>query len=57
VIEVRDGRLREIRFRPFPKLISGLEAGWLGRWRHGRRPGKPAGRISINRVSAPIFSR
>lgn len=34
VIVVREGRLREIRFRPWPKVISIPEIGWLGSWRH-----------------------
>ncbi|NQT40504.1 MAG: hypothetical protein HQ581_23630 [Planctomycetes bacterium] len=39
VIEVVDGRLRRIRLRPFPKLISAPEVLLLGRWIHRRRRG------------------
>jgi hypothetical protein len=38
VIEIRGGRLGAIHLRPWPKLISALEADWLGRY-HKRRPG------------------
>src|SRR5438270_13446375 len=38
VIEVVDGRLRRIRLRPLPKLISLLGVRWDAWWR-GRRAG------------------
>ncbi len=39
VIEMVDGRLRQIRLRPFPKLISAPEVLLLGRWIHRKRRG------------------
>jgi len=39
VIETRGGRLWAIHLRPFPKIISGLEADWLARRYHDGRPG------------------
>jgi hypothetical protein len=39
VIEIVDGRLRRVRLRPFPKLVSVLGV-WLDEWLcHGRRQG------------------
>ena len=37
VIEVVDETFRRIRFRPWPKMISSVEANWLGGWRHQNR--------------------
>ncbi len=39
VIETREGRLWAIHLRAWPKVISALEADWLGRRYHDRRPG------------------
>ncbi len=32
IIEVNRGRFTSIRFRPWPKLISAIEAQWAGGW-------------------------
>ncbi|MCH8342934.1 MAG: hypothetical protein IH983_02995 [Planctomycetes bacterium] len=40
VIEVRDGRFLQIRMRPFPKFISGLEILIQRRWRRRREQGE-----------------
>ena len=37
VIEILDGQLKAIHFRPWPKVISVTEAKWLGGWQHKRR--------------------
>jgi hypothetical protein len=37
VIEVNAGQFTAIHFRPWPKIISTIEASWLGGWQHGRR--------------------
>ena len=37
VIEVVDSQLTGIHFRPFPKIISTVEAQWLGGWQHRRK--------------------
>jgi len=39
VIEVRDGRLRRVRLRPFPKIVSLPEIMLLGEQYHRRRAG------------------
>jgi len=39
VIEVERARLRHVRLRPAPKIISIPEALWLGRWFHERMRG------------------
>ena len=39
VIEMRDGRFNKITLRPFPKLISEIEARWIGRWVHRNTEG------------------
>ncbi len=36
MIEVENGRLQAIHFRPWPKLISAVEAAWIGGWKHKR---------------------
>ncbi len=36
VIEVTEGRFEAIHLRPWPKIISVVEANWLGGWQHGR---------------------
>lgn len=36
MIEVIEGRLQAIHFRPWPKLISAVEAAWIGGWKHKR---------------------
>ena len=39
VIEVCDGRLRHIRLRPFPKIVSAPGIMLFGGWYHRRWPG------------------
>lgn len=39
VIEIRAGRLWAIHLRRWPKMVSVLDAEWLGRRVHQRRPG------------------
>lgn len=39
VIEVVDGRFRQIRLRPWPTILVGPEVLGLGRWMHQRRAG------------------
>lgn len=39
VIEARDGKLRRILFRPFPKIASVPEVSLLGGWYHNLVPG------------------
>ena len=39
VIEVANGRLVAIHLRPWPKIVSALEAEWRGRRWHARKPG------------------
>ena len=39
VIEIRDRQLWAIHLRRWPKIISALEADWLGRRYHETRPG------------------
>ena len=39
VIEIVDGRLARIVFRPFPKWVSLWESLYWGEWRHQRKPG------------------
>ncbi len=34
MIQVSDGKLDFVQLRPWPKLISSMEASWLGGWRH-----------------------
>jgi hypothetical protein len=36
MIEVEDGQLLAIHLRPWPKLISAVEATWIGGWKHKR---------------------
>ncbi len=36
VIEIRNGQLHAIHFRPWPKIISTIEVYWLGNWTHRR---------------------
>ncbi len=38
MIESSAGEFRFVQLRPWPKLISGIEAMWLGGWSHGRNP-------------------
>jgi hypothetical protein len=40
VIETVDGRLRRVVFRPYPKVITALGSGVVGRWSHRFRSGK-----------------
>jgi hypothetical protein len=47
VIEVGQGELKQIRFRPWPKLISAWEVTWLGNWNH-QRGGDPCLRLYFN---------
>lgn len=39
VIEMADGQLQAIHFRPFAKRVSRLQSRLWGRWVHARRPG------------------
>ena len=39
LIEVFDGRLKQVCLRPWPKIGSLAEARCWGRWLHERRPG------------------
>ena len=39
VIEVCDGRLRQIRLRPFPKIVSAIGIMLFGVWYHRKWPG------------------
>jgi hypothetical protein len=39
VIEVANGRFREVRLRPWPKIASGPEILLLGQWQHRVRGG------------------
>jgi len=39
VIEVIDGQLHKVRFRPWPKILVGPEVLWFGQWLHDRRDG------------------
>jgi len=34
MIEVIEGKLVRVHFRPWPKLISATEVAWLGGWQH-----------------------
>lgn len=34
MIEVVEGKLIRVHFRPWPKIISSTEATWLGGWQH-----------------------
>jgi hypothetical protein len=55
MIEMRDGRLVAVRFRPWPFRITALEAAWLGRWRHEHRIGNRC-RLYFNQPrSCPEF--
>lgn len=36
MIEVENEQLVAVHFRPWPKLISGIEAAWIGGWKHKR---------------------
>ena len=36
VIDVRNGQLFAIHFRPWPKVISTIEVKWMGGWKQGR---------------------
>ena len=36
IIEVCSGQLIAIHFRPWPKVVSSIEARWMGGWRHQR---------------------
>ena len=37
VIEVADGEFVGIHLRPWPKIVSVVEAKWMGGWQHERR--------------------
>ncbi len=39
VIEVAAGRATRIHLRPWPKMISMVEAAWWGQWSHQAMPG------------------
>jgi len=39
VIEIRAGRLEAIHLRRWPKVVTVVDADWLGRRRHESRPG------------------
>ncbi len=39
VIEAVGGRFRRVSIRPFPTLVSGAGAGYLGGWHHGHQRG------------------
>jgi hypothetical protein len=39
LIEIEQGELTAIHLRPLPKLVSTIEAEWVGRRYHERRPG------------------
>lgn len=36
MIEIDNERLVSVQFRPWPKLISAVEAAWIGGWKHQR---------------------
>lgn len=36
MIEIEDEQLVAIQLRPWPKLISAVEAAWIGGWKHRR---------------------
>ncbi|MCG8583937.1 MAG: hypothetical protein MI757_04405 [Pirellulales bacterium] len=55
VIEMADGKLTGIRFRPWPKLASLPEIRLVGRWQHARRGGDRC-RLYFNQpLSAPNY--
>ena len=49
VIRAADGRLGEVRIRPFPKIASVPEATYLGGWRHRLWPATAFGCTTISR--------
>lgn len=52
MIEVTDQRLVAIHFRPWPKLISTVEALWIGGWKHKQKPKTNSCKIYYNQPIA-----